>query len=91
MRGRKKSFNEKVRKRIFEKYHYVCANNNEPKCLYSQGLSIHHIIANTEMNAKLYGDEFLQSDNNGLLLCNYCHDHVGEILWIQELKKSLIN
>lgn len=71
MRGRKKSFNEKVRKKIFEKYFYICANNKEPKCLYNKGLSIHHIVANTEMNAKLYGDEFLQSEKNGILLCPF--------------------
>ena len=41
-------------------------------------------------NAKIYGDEFLQSERNGILLCNWCHDHVNEIKWVQDLKKSLI-
>lgn len=91
MRGQKKSFNSKIRKRIFEKYHYLCANNSDPKCLYNKGLSIHHIIANTEMNAKIYGDDFLESERNGILLCSFCHNNVYTIEWIQNLKKDIEN
>ena len=89
MRGRKKSFNKTVRKKIFEKYGWICANNNDPKCLYNKGLSIHHIIPNTEKNAKIYGDEFLQSESNGILLCSSCHENVSTISWIKTKKKEL--
>ena len=52
MRGQKKSFNETLRKKIFDKYRYMCANRDAPKCLVNKGLEIHHIIANTKMNMK---------------------------------------
>lgn len=41
------------------------------------------------MNAKLYGDIFLQSEKNCVLLCQYCHDHVYEMGWINEKRKEL--
>lgn len=89
MRGKKISFNKETRKKIYEKYKYMCANNKDDKCLFNQQLSIHHIIPNTKLNAKLYGDKFLQSEKNGILLCSWCHEHVNEIKWIQELKENI--
>ena len=70
-------------------YNYACANFKHPKCLYKKGLSFHHVIPNTELNAKLYGDDVLQSEENCLPLCVWCHDHQAEINWIQEKRKLL--
>lgn len=90
MRGKKKSFPEKIRKIIFERQGYICGNSSHEKCLYNKGLSIHHIIANTELNAKLYGDDFLQSAENGIVLCDWCHNHQAELNFLKKKKESLI-
>lgn len=49
-------------------------------------MSIHHVVANTILNRKLYGDK-IQSVENGVYVCQKCHDNHS--LWDKELRKSL--
>ena len=79
-----------VRAKIVKRAYCQCENWNHPKCKCTKGMSIHHIIANTNMNAKLYGDDFLQSEDNGMLLCSYCHDHQAEMELVQRKKSELL-
>ena len=48
------------------------------------------MIANTKMNAKIYGDDILQSEDNGILLCNYCHDHHSIMDVVKKQKEKLL-
>ena len=43
-------------------------------CGKTAGLSFHHIIHNTKMNRKTYGDK-IQSEENAMLLCENCHSN----------------
>jgi len=85
------TFPEEVREYIWDKYFSQCANWKHDKCITPTGLSIHHVIANTETNAKIYGDDFLQSKENGILLCDWCHRNYTLIEWLYEYKLKLIN
>ena len=49
-------------------------------------LEIHHIIANTKLNRKLYGN-LIQSKENGILCCHKCHEKHS--LWDRELRSNL--
>ena len=89
MRAQTKTFSNEIKERIWNKYHFLCANLNHKKCLKNKGLSIHHIIANKNVNASIYGDDKLQSEENGILLCNWCHDHHREIDIVIKKEKEL--
>lgn len=82
------TFNQETREKIYKKFWNKCANSEEPKCLINQGLSIHHIVYNTIPNQKKYGSK-LQSVENGLLLCQHCHNNQASFEWIQELENKL--
>lgn len=41
------------------------------------------------MHSKLYGEDHLQSKENALLLCKWCHEHQAEFSWIQDLENEL--
>lgn len=83
-----KTFSQETREKIWKKYWHKCANSNEDSCLINKGLSIHHLIHNTKPNQKKYGD-LLQSEANGLLLCQHCHNNQSTFDWIQALAKKL--
>lgn len=82
------TFNQETRQNIYEKYWHKCANSADEKCLINKGLSIHHLIHNTKPNQKKYGDR-LQSEANGLLLCQHCHTNQACFTWIQEQALAL--
>lgn len=81
-----KTFSRDTRERIYKKYNWQCANYKHPKCKNKTGLSIHHIIHNTKMNERIYGEDKIQSEENGILLCEYCHTHFGQF---NEMRKGL--
>ncbi len=84
------TFDQDTREKIYKKYWHKCANSQEDGCLINQGLSIHHIVYNTKPNQKKYGDK-LQSEENGLLLCQHCHNNQTRFKWIQDLENTLKN
>lgn len=90
MRSSKQTFPLEVRESVFQKNCFQCENSLHAKCLGNVGLSIHHIISNTKLNARLYGDKFLQSEDNAMLLCYYCHDHQAEMPRVKERKQKLL-
>jgi 5-methylcytosine-specific restriction endonuclease McrA len=75
------TFSRETREQIIQRDRFRCT-----QCGNSNWLEIHHIIANTKLNRKLYGD-FVQSAENGILVCKKCHDKHS--LWDKELKKLL--
>lgn len=83
-----KTFTQETRIKIYEKYWHKCANSEADGCKINEGLSIHHLIHNTKPNQKKYGD-LLQSQENGLLLCQQCHNNQSTFGWIQTLAKSV--
>ena len=83
----KETFSYDVRERLFSKYNYICANfKNTEKCLINKGLELHHIVHNTIVNRKLYGNDNVQSEENGMPLCKYCHDNQAQFAWIQAIE-----
>jgi 5-methylcytosine-specific restriction endonuclease McrA len=76
------TFDEERRKEIWIFYRRKCAN-----CREKNGLSIHHLVANTKPNRKKYGNEKIQSIENGILCCQGCHDNWT--LWALEMRKKL--
>lgn len=46
----------------------------------------HHLLANTKLNAKLYGD-LIQSAENGVYVCQPCH--IKHALWDKPLVREL--
>jgi 5-methylcytosine-specific restriction endonuclease McrA len=89
-----KTFDLPTRELIWSRYRRKCANYDDPKCLIDQALSIHHVIHNTKVNQKLYGD-WLQSAENGILLCQHCHTNYSLVDKVKqkeiELKNKLKN
>jgi len=85
-----KTFSHETREYIWLKYNRKCANYNDPKCLIDKGLSIHHIIHNTKINQKLYGD-WLQSKENGILLCQHCHTNYSLVDKVKQKEFELKN
>jgi len=83
-----KTFDQSTRENIWKKYWNKCANSAHEKCLINKGLSIHHLVHNTKPNQKKYGDK-LQSEANGILLCQQCHNDQATFSWIQEQAKLL--
>jgi len=65
------TFNFYTREKVFARAGYRCACQCE-KCLGNEQLEVHHKIANTAVNRKVYG-EWLQSAENAVVLCGYCH------------------
>ena len=70
------------RTKVLIRDRYKCVN-----CGSQNWLEIHHIIANTKLNRKLYGEQ-IQSKENGVLVCKKCHDKHS--LWDKERKKQLL-
>lgn len=85
-----KTFSRKTRERIYKKYNWQCANFKADNCKLREGLSIHHVVHNTKVNEKLYGDK-LQNEENGVLLCQQCHNNYSTIVWIEVLRQTLIS
>ena len=56
-------------------------------CGSTQALEFHHIIPNTILNRKIYGNERIQSKENGFLICKPDHEKVNIIL--KEKRKAL--
>lgn len=50
------------------------------------GIEVHHIIPNTKLNKKLYGDQ-LESMENLVLVCKNCHNNHS--LWDKPLRNRL--
>ena len=75
------TFSKETRASILIRDRYKCVN-----CGSQNWLEIHHIIANTKLNRKLYGEQ-IQSKENGVLVCKKCHDK--HLLWDKELKRKL--
>lgn len=68
-----------LREKIFERAGYLC------RCGY-RATEIHHIIANTKLNRKLYGDN-IDSEKNLIAVCKDCHNKHS--LWDMEKRKEL--
>jgi len=85
------TFSKAIRDKLLSIYNWQCANYKHTKCQGNKGLSFHHIVPNTKTNIKLYGNKHIQSEENALPLCDWCHTHRTEIGWIQLLKNKLIN
>ena len=75
------NFPPEIRLYILQRDNYHCT-----QCNSTQYLEIHHIIANTKLNRKLYGDK-IQSARNGVLCCRNCHNKHS--LWDKEMKRKL--
>jgi len=84
-----KTFSTEVRERIYKRAGCQCENYKDPKCMGNVGLSIHHIIHNTKTNNNHYGEENIQSEENGILLCDWCHNHYSMINLSEEKRKEL--
>lgn len=87
----KHTFSTDTREKVLEKYWHECANNKHKKCKGRMGMTFHHVVENTIVNEKLYGKENIQSTENALPLCVWCHDNRLQIPWIADKKKELIN
>lgn len=66
----KPTFSEETRKAIFIRDNKQCVNCGEDNKFK---LSFHHLIHNTIVNRKIYGDERIQSEENGVTACQQCH------------------
>jgi 5-methylcytosine-specific restriction endonuclease McrA len=60
-----------LRQEIIEEAKGFCQSNL--KDYLHRGTEIHHILANTKLNRKLYGDRIDRKENL-ILLCNDCHN-----------------
>lgn len=69
------TFSKETREKIYKKYWYQCFSWKDKKC--KGKLSIHHLVHNTKINVKLYGNKRIQSEENGILVCDYHHIHFG--------------
>ena len=82
--GFKETFSEETR--------IIIWHRDKKSCVICSGrhfLSIHHVVPNTKMNRRLYGNERVNSGINGTLVCQKCHDN--HMFWDKQLKKNLIS
>lgn len=70
-----------TRKDIYLSFEGKCG-----QCGRKDNLQIHHLIHNTILNRKLFGDR-IQSKENGYLCCESCHSKYS--LWDRKLVKQL--
>ena len=84
------TFSKEIREKVLTKFNLQCANYAHSKCQWKKGLTFHHVVSNTKVNIKLYGNNKIQSEENALPLCVWCHEHQLQIDWIQTLKKELL-
>lgn len=82
-----KTFSKTVREYMWSRAQYTCEGKAMRGCLLVQGLSLHHIIANTKVNNALYGQK-LQSSWNAVLLCAHCHKEYKH--YYKDFRKELI-
>lgn len=78
------TFSKDVREAIIKKCSGVCLNCGKRK----YRMEIHHIVPNTKLNVKLYGNDNIQSEINGVLVCQPCH--FNHALWDKQLKKAVL-
>ena len=78
-----KTFSKLTRLEVYSRDNARCTQCGEDEYFL---LEIHHIIANTKLNRKLYG-HLIQSRDNGILCCHKCHDK--HALWDGELRRQL--
>lgn len=85
------TFSKETRIEIWKRDKMCCSRifENGETCRSTIGLSTHHLVANTILNKKLYGEERIQSLENGKLVCYKCHTNHN--LWDMDLRKALIN
>ena len=77
------TFSNLTRIEIYKRDNGKCINCGESE--YWK-LEIHHIIANTKLNRKLYGN-FIQSKDNGVIVCKNCH--FKHSLWDRDLREKI--
>lgn len=65
---KKETFSQLVRSTIILRDLSVCVNCPKP------ATEIHHLIANTKLNVRLYGQDKIQSAENGVCVCKDCHN-----------------
>lgn len=82
--SKRETFAPGTRQEIYLKFDCKCG-----QCGSKFGLQIHHLVHNTITNRKIYGDERVQSGENGYLCCQGCHDKYS--LWDRELVSNLKN
>ena len=75
---KKQTFDESTRLDIVSKYAGRCVNCRKP------ATEIHHLIANTKLNVRLYGQDKIQSAENGVCVCHQCHNKHS--IWDKNLK-----
>lgn len=85
------NFSPNTRKEIYKRDHNQCTNHTNDKCKVDVGLTIHHIVHNTILNRKLYGNKNIQSAENGVVLCIQCHTNYSLIPFVNKKRKELIN
>lgn len=74
----KQTFSDYTRGVIIIRDQCRCVNCRKP------ATEIHHLIANTKLNVKLYGQDKIQSAENGVCVCKDCHNK--HTLWDKKLK-----
>lgn len=73
------NFSRETREYIWNRAGWICEINGKG-CTRRQKLQIHHIIPNTKENRKKYGNKFIQSADNGVLVCENCHAQYAQLL-----------
>jgi len=76
------TFSAETRKQIKAKSGGTCYNCRT----LGYRMEYHHLLANTKLNAKLYGD-LIQSVENGVYVCQPCH--IKHALWDKPLVREL--
>ena len=77
------SFSKLTRLEIYSRDNAKCTQCGEDEYFL---LEIHHIICNSKLNRKLYGN-LIQSKENGILCCHSCH--TIHSLWDSKLRNNL--
>lgn len=78
------TFSEEIRKEIFRRDGEKCVNCEEKNKFL---LSFHHLIHNTKVERRNYGNERVQSAENGVTVCQQCHSNYT--LWDRARVKTL--